>query len=73
MDMTPKRPNPHAQALGKLAAKARMKKLTAEQRTEYARVAGRARWQNLSTAERSELAARGGRASKGVKKNTRRK
>ena len=71
--MPPKPPNPHAQALGKLAAKARMKKLTAKQRAEYARIAGRARWKNLSAAERSELAARGGRASKGVKKKTRRK
>jgi hypothetical protein len=50
-----------------------MKKLTAKQRAEYARIAGRARWKNLSAAERSELAARGGRASKGVKKKTRRK
>jgi len=71
--MTAKRPNPHASALGKLAAKARMKKLTPEQRSEYARIAGRARWENLNTKQRADLAARGGKASRGVKKQNRRK
>jgi hypothetical protein len=71
--MTAKRPNPHASALGKLAAKARMKKLTPEQRSEYARIAGRARWQNLNAKQRADLAARGGKASRGVKKKQRRK
>jgi hypothetical protein len=69
--MTPKRPNPHASALGKLAAKARMKKLTPKQRSEYARIAGRARWKNLSTEQKANLAGRGGKASKGVKKKRR--
>jgi hypothetical protein len=36
--------NPAAVALGKLGSKARMKKLTPEQRTESARIAANARW-----------------------------
>jgi hypothetical protein len=42
--MAPKRKNPAAVALGKRSAKARMKKLTPEQRSEYARNAAMARW-----------------------------
>jgi len=41
--MAPKK-NAAAVALSKLAAKARMKKLTPEQRSEYARNAAMARW-----------------------------
>lgn len=41
--MTPRK-NPHAVALSRKAAKARMKKLTPEQRREIARKAARARW-----------------------------
>jgi hypothetical protein len=35
---------------GKLGAKARMEKLTPEQRTEYARIGGRNRWKKNGTA-----------------------
>ena len=42
--MAPKKKNAAAVALSKLAAKARMKKLTPEQRSEYARNAAMARW-----------------------------
>jgi len=64
--------NPHAVALGKLAAKARWKGVPKEERTALARKAGKARWATLTKAERRELAARGGRASRG-KPKTRRK
>jgi len=47
-----KNKNPHAVALGKLGGlkggKARAKKLTAEQRTEIARLAAYARWKKTS-------------------------
>jgi len=59
--------------VGKLAAKARHLKLSAEQRTEIARAAGKARWAGLSKAERTKLAARGGKASAGVSKTKRSK
>jgi len=36
------RKNPHAAALGRKGGKARLKKMTAEQRREIARAAGRA-------------------------------
>ena len=39
-----KKKNPAAVALSKLAARARMKKLTPSQRSEIARNAARARW-----------------------------
>jgi len=42
--MTPRRKNAAAVELSKLAARGRMKKLTPEQRSEYARNAARARW-----------------------------
>ena len=42
--MAPKKKNAAAVALSKLAAQGRMKKLTPEQRSEYARNAARARW-----------------------------
>lgn len=72
LPVAPKKKNPHFVALAKLAVKARMKKLTPEQRSEYARLAGRARWATLSDEERRRLAARGGAASKGVPKTRRR-
>lgn len=40
-----KKKDPHAVALGKRGSKARMTKLTAEQRKEIARNAIRARWE----------------------------
>jgi hypothetical protein len=40
----PKKKNPAAVQLGKRGAKARMQKLTAEQRSEVARTAAAARW-----------------------------
>ena len=64
------RKNPHAVALGRLAAKARWKGVSKAERTAVARKAGKARWAGLTKAERSELAARGGRASRGKSKNT---
>jgi hypothetical protein len=62
------RKNPHAVALGKLAAKVRWKGVSKAERTALARKAGRARWAGLTKAERIELAARGGRASRGKPK-----
>jgi len=69
----PKKKNPHAQALGKLGAKARWAGTTQKERTVHAQKAGRARWQGLSKEERSRIAALGGKASKGVHKSGRRK
>jgi hypothetical protein len=66
-----KKPNPHAQALGKLGGLARTKKLTPAQRSEIARKAGIARWENLSAKERSRIAALGGKASAGKPKTKR--
>lgn len=43
-NVTKRRKNPAAVALGKKSAAARMKKLSAEKRTEIARIAARARW-----------------------------
>ena len=60
--------NPHAAALGKLAAKVRWKGVSKAERTALAKKAGRARWAGLTKQERSELAARGGRASRGKSK-----
>ena len=42
--MAPKRKHPGAVALGKLSGKARMVKITPEQRADIARNAARARW-----------------------------
>jgi hypothetical protein len=44
MVLMAKRKNPAAVALGKRSAKARMKKLTPEKRSEVARIAVTARW-----------------------------
>jgi hypothetical protein len=60
--------NPHATALGKLAAKVRWSEVSKAERTALAKKAGRARWAGLTKQERSELAARGGRASRGKSK-----
>jgi len=60
--------NPHAAALGKLAAEVRWKGVSKAERTALAKKAGRARWVGLTKQERSELAARGGRASRGKSK-----
>jgi hypothetical protein len=46
MVLVAKRKNPAAVALGRLGAKARLTKLTAEQRTDVARKAAAARWKN---------------------------
>jgi hypothetical protein len=40
----PKRKNPAAVALGKRGGKARMKKMTAKQRSDVAKTAAQARW-----------------------------
>jgi len=42
--MTRKRKNPHAQALSRLAQKARTRALSPERRKEIAREAAKARW-----------------------------
>jgi hypothetical protein len=39
-----KKKNPHAVAMGRIGGKARLQKLTPEQRREYARKAVLARW-----------------------------
>ena len=51
--MGTKKPNPHAQALGRLSAEARAKSNTA---AEIARKGGKARAKKLSAAERSRIA-----------------
>ena len=68
--MAAKKKNPHAVALGKLAAKVRWKGVPKAERTALARKAGKARWVGLTKAERSELAARGGKASRGKPKTS---
>jgi hypothetical protein len=50
--MAPKQKNPAAVALGKRSVKGRMKKLTPEQRSEYARNAAKARWAKRDKAGR---------------------
>jgi len=60
--------NPHASALGKLAAEARWKGVPKAERIALARKAGKARWAGLTKAERTKLAARGGKASRGKPK-----
>jgi hypothetical protein len=64
----PTKKNPHAVALGKLAAKVRWKGVLKADRIALARKAGKARWAGLTKAERSTLAARGGKASRGKPK-----
>jgi hypothetical protein len=66
--VTKKRKNPHAVALGKLAAKVRWADSTQAERSALARKAGKARWAGLSKVERGKLAARGGKASRGKSK-----
>jgi len=63
--------NPHAVALGKLAAKVRWIGIPKSERTALAKKAGKARWVGLTKEERSDLAARGGRASRGKPKTRR--
>jgi hypothetical protein len=46
-----KKKNPAAVALGKRGAKARMKKLTPEKRTEVAKTAAAARWKKTAAAK----------------------
>ena len=53
MGMGIKKPNPHAQALGRLSAEARAKAHTA---AEIASKGGKARAEKLSAAERSRIA-----------------
>jgi len=62
-------PNPHARALGRLGGKARLTKLSPEERSQIARRAGLARMEKLSAKERRRLAALGGKASKGRPKS----
>ena len=69
--MPPKKKNPHAVALAKLAVKVRWKGVPREERIALARKAGKARWAGLTKAERSKLAARGGKASRGKPKTKR--
>ena len=54
--MGQKKPNPHAQALGRLSAEARAKKYTAAEIAEIASKGGKARAESLSTARRREIA-----------------
>jgi hypothetical protein len=59
-----KKPDPNAQALGKLGGKARAKTTTPEQRKEWAALGGKARAQRHSKAELSKWASKGGRPKK---------
>jgi hypothetical protein len=54
MVLMAKRKNPAAVALGKRGAKARMKKLTPEKRSEVARTAVMARWAKAKAAAEGE-------------------
>jgi hypothetical protein len=58
--------NPHAVALGKRGGKAKMSKLSAEERRAFAKLGGesggRARAERLSAKERSEIAKRAAEA-----------
>lgn len=49
-----KQKDPHAVYLGKLGGKARIEKLTAEQRREIARKAAQARWAKRKKTEETE-------------------
>jgi len=51
-----KKPNPHAQALGRLGGKARAQNLSEADLTEIARQGGKARAEKLSAAERRRIA-----------------
>lgn len=51
-----KKPNPHAQALGKLGGKARARSLADAEIREIASKGGKARAAKLSAAERSRIA-----------------
>ena len=51
-----KKPNPHAQALGRLGGEARAKKLSAVEIAKIASKGGKARAAKLSPAERSRIA-----------------
>jgi hypothetical protein len=51
-----KKKNPHAQALGALGGKARVKKMSAAELAEFTSMGGRARAESLSAARRSEIA-----------------
>jgi hypothetical protein len=51
-----KKPNPHAQALGRLGGKARAKSLADAEIAEIASKGGKARAAKLSAAERSRIA-----------------
>ena len=50
-----KKKNSAAVALGKLAAKARLKNMTADERKQTAARGGKAAWANVSAAERSRI------------------
>ena len=54
--MGQKKPNPHAQALGRLSAQARAKKYSAAEIAEIASKGGKARAESLSAAKRQEIA-----------------
>jgi hypothetical protein len=54
--MGKKRPNPHAQALGRLSAEARAKKYSAAEISVIASKGGKARAERLSAARRREIA-----------------
>jgi hypothetical protein len=66
--MKHRKPNPHAAALGKLGGKARLEKLTPQQRHDIASKAARVRAEKLSAERRKEIAAMGGKASAGTPK-----
>jgi hypothetical protein len=66
--MKHRKPNPHAAALGKLGGKARLKKLTPQQRHDIASKAACVRAEKLSAERRKEIAAMGGKASSGTPK-----
>jgi len=60
--------NPHAVALGKLGGKSRAKKMSAEERREWARLGGLARAKKYPKATLAKWAKKGGRPRSDAKK-----
>ena len=65
MILMAKRKNPAAVALGKRGAKARLTKMTAEQRSVVARTAARARWKDKPAAASAKVVRAKKPAAKG--------
>lgn len=71
--MTPKKPDlsEAAAAMGRVGGKARLTKMTVEERRAIAQLGGLARQKQMTRKQRQALAASGGKASKGVPRTKR--